>query len=29
MGFILTVYFILEGDHAYAWFLSLIPPEKP
>ena len=25
MGFILTVYFILEGDHAYAWFLSLIP----
>jgi len=28
MGFILTVYFILEGDHAYAWFLSLIPPEN-
>ncbi|HEX4284935.1 MAG TPA: AI-2E family transporter [Terracidiphilus sp.] len=22
MGFILTVYFILEGDHAYRWFLS-------
>jgi predicted PurR-regulated permease PerM len=28
MGFILTVYFILEGDHAYAWFLSLFPPES-
>jgi predicted PurR-regulated permease PerM len=28
MGFILTVYFILEGDHAYAWFLSLIPPDN-
>jgi predicted PurR-regulated permease PerM len=27
MGFILTVYFILEGDHAYAWFLSLFPEE--
>ena len=26
MGFVLTVYFILEGDHAYAWFLSLFPP---
>jgi predicted PurR-regulated permease PerM len=25
MGFILTVYFILEGDRAYAWFLLLIP----
>jgi predicted PurR-regulated permease PerM len=25
MGFILTVYFILEGDRAYRWFLSLIP----
>jgi predicted PurR-regulated permease PerM len=25
MGFILTVYFILEGDHAYTWFLSFIP----
>jgi len=25
MGFVLTVYFILEGDHAYAWFLSLVP----
>ena len=25
MGFILTVYFILEGDHAYRWFLSLVP----
>ena len=27
MGFILTVYFILEGDHAYKWFLSFVPPE--
>jgi predicted PurR-regulated permease PerM len=25
MGFILTVYFILEGDHAYEWFLSFFP----
>jgi predicted PurR-regulated permease PerM len=28
MGFILTVYFILEGDSAYAWFLSFFPPAK-
>jgi predicted PurR-regulated permease PerM len=28
MGFILTVYFILEGDHAYRWFLSFIPIES-
>jgi len=28
MGFILTVYFILEGDHAYRWFLSFFPPEQ-
>jgi predicted PurR-regulated permease PerM len=28
MGFILTVYFILEGDHAYAWFLSFFPPDN-
>jgi predicted PurR-regulated permease PerM len=28
MGFILTVYFILEGDHAYRWFLSFFPPES-
>jgi len=28
MGFILTVYFILEGDRAYAWFLSFFPPES-
>jgi predicted PurR-regulated permease PerM len=28
MGFILTVYFILEGDHAYAWFLSFFPLEN-
>jgi predicted PurR-regulated permease PerM len=27
MGFILTVYFILEGDHAYQWFLSFFPSE--
>ena len=27
MGFILTVYFILEGDCAYRWFLSFFPPE--
>jgi len=26
--FILTVYFILEGDHAYAWFLSLFPDDN-
>jgi len=25
MGFVLTVYFILEGDRAYAWFLSFFP----
>jgi len=25
MGFVLTVYFILEGDQVYRWFLSLIP----
>ena len=24
-GIILTIYFILEGDTAYAWFLSLVP----
>lgn len=28
MGVILTVYFILEGDIAYRWFLSFFPPEK-
>lgn len=27
-GFILTVYFILEGDFAYRWFLSFFPPGK-
>ncbi len=26
MGVVLTVYFILEGDHAYCWFLSFFPP---
>ncbi len=27
MGFVLIVYFILEGDQAYAWFLSFFPTE--
>jgi predicted PurR-regulated permease PerM len=27
-GFVLTVYFILEGDHAYRWFLSFLPIER-
>jgi predicted PurR-regulated permease PerM len=27
MGFVLTVYFILEGDSAYRWFLSFFPLE--
>ena len=27
-GLILTIYFILEGDKAYSWFLSLIPAEN-
>jgi len=27
MGLVLTIYFILEGDHAYQWFLSFFPPE--
>jgi predicted PurR-regulated permease PerM len=26
-GFVLTVYFILEGDHAYRWFLSFLSPQ--
>jgi predicted PurR-regulated permease PerM len=25
MGIVLTIYFILEGEQAYAWFLSFIP----
>jgi predicted PurR-regulated permease PerM len=25
MGVILTIYFILEGEHAYRWFLSFFP----
>jgi predicted PurR-regulated permease PerM len=25
MGFVLTVYFILEGDQVYRWFMSLVP----
>lgn len=28
MGVILTVYFILEGDNAYRWFLSVFPYER-
>jgi predicted PurR-regulated permease PerM len=28
MGFILTIYFILEGDQAYRWFLSFFPQER-
>jgi predicted PurR-regulated permease PerM len=28
MGVILTMYFILEGDHAYHWFLSFFPTES-
>jgi predicted PurR-regulated permease PerM len=28
MGVILTVYFILEGDQAYRWFLSFFPAEN-
>jgi predicted PurR-regulated permease PerM len=28
MGFVLTIYFILEGDQAYHWFLSLIPVRR-
>jgi predicted PurR-regulated permease PerM len=28
MGIILVVYFILDGDHAYRWFLSFFPPER-
>jgi predicted PurR-regulated permease PerM len=27
-GIILTVYFMLEGEHAYEWFLSFFPPEQ-
>lgn len=27
-GVVLTVYFIIEGDDAYAWFLSLFPVER-
>ena len=27
MGLILTVYFILEGEEAYHWFLSFVPAE--
>lgn len=27
-GIVLTVYFIIEGDEAYQWFLSLFPTER-
>jgi predicted PurR-regulated permease PerM len=27
VGFVLTLYFILEGDRAYRWFLSFLPPQ--
>jgi predicted PurR-regulated permease PerM len=27
-GFVLTIYFILEGDHAYGWFLSFFQLES-
>jgi predicted PurR-regulated permease PerM len=27
-GIVLTVYFIIEGDEAYQWFLSLFPVER-
>jgi predicted PurR-regulated permease PerM len=27
-GFVLTLYFILEGDDAYRWFLSFVPMER-
>jgi predicted PurR-regulated permease PerM len=28
MGIVLTIYFILEGDQAYKWFLAFLPPEQ-
>jgi predicted PurR-regulated permease PerM len=28
MGLILTIYFMLEGEHAYHWFLSFFPAES-
>jgi predicted PurR-regulated permease PerM len=28
MGLILTIYFILEGEEAYRWFLSIVPDEN-
>jgi predicted PurR-regulated permease PerM len=28
MGIVMTIYFILEGDQAYAWFLSLVHPAQ-
>jgi predicted PurR-regulated permease PerM len=27
-GVVLTIYFILEGDGAYRWFLSFLPPQS-
>jgi predicted PurR-regulated permease PerM len=28
MGLVLTVYFIIEGDQVYRWFLSLVPASR-
>jgi predicted PurR-regulated permease PerM len=28
MGVVLTIYFILEGDEVYRWFLSLVPQDQ-
>jgi predicted PurR-regulated permease PerM len=28
MGLILTIYFMLEGEHAYRWFLSFFPADS-
>lgn len=27
-GLVITIYFILDGDRAYRWFLSFIPPQR-
>jgi len=27
-GLVLTIYFMLEGEHAYKWFLTLVPLER-
>ena len=28
MGFVLTIYFMLDGDRAYRWFLSFFPSDR-